>query len=272
MQQHPSRTRRRPLRPGSGCSHRCCWHQVRSGWLPAHCGPVGLSQIGPTDPPRSRCAGAAVARAQLKLWDQCGGQGGNCKEAGECVDGPFAGKACPSASSCLKQSNWYYQCLPTEGYTCIPTNGNSPGAPSGSTGGAQYTLGWWDQCGGMGGNCAGYQCLDGWYPNYACPSGTSCQRQNQWYYQCLPGGSGGATLNVWDQCGGKGGNCAGFACVDGPYPGQSCPSGTSCQRKREARRRLHFLARPMAACPPCLPASTHADASSRRGQPAPCCC
>ncbi len=64
------------------------------------------------------------------------------------------------------------------------------------------------------------------------PAGTSCQRQNQWYHQCLPGGGSGATLNVWDQCGGKGGNCNGYTCVDGPFPGQSCPSGTSCQRKR----------------------------------------
>jgi hypothetical protein len=127
----------------------------------------------PPPPPR-RCAGAAVARAQLKLWDQCGGQGGNCKEAGAgaCVDGPIPGQSCPSGSSCLKQSNWYYQCLPTEGYTCIPTNGNSPGAPQGSTGGAQYTLGWWDQCGGMGGNCNSYgQCADSVFASYACPSG-----------------------------------------------------------------------------------------------------
>ncbi len=112
--------------------------------------------------------GVATAQAQLKLWDQCGGEGGNCKDVGTCINGPFPGKDCPAGSSCLKQSNWYYQCLPTEGYTCIPTAGNTPGAPAG---GAQYTLKMWDQCGGMGGNCAGYQCVDGAYPNYACPPG-----------------------------------------------------------------------------------------------------
>ena len=185
---------------------------------------------------------AGAAAQELKLWDQCGGEGGNCKQGGTCVNGPFPGKTCPAGSSCLKQSNWYFQCLPTEGYTCIPAAGNTPGAPAGATGGAQYTLKVWDQCGGMGGNCAGYQCLDGAYPNYACPAGTSCQRQNQWYSQCLPGsggswsgsGSGSAsTLNLWDQCGGKGGNCASYTCVDGAYPGQSCPAGSTCQRLHE---------------------------------------
>jgi hypothetical protein len=56
-----------------------------------------------------------------------------------------------------------------EGYTCIPTDGTAPGGSGGS--GAQFTLNWWDQCGGMGGNCNKYQCLDGAFPNYACPSG-----------------------------------------------------------------------------------------------------
>jgi hypothetical protein len=250
---------------------------------------------------RCRSAGAsAAAQAQLRLWGQCGGQGGSCKEAGAgaCVDGPYPGKSCPAGSSCLKQSNWYYQCLPSEGYTCIPTDGKAPGGP----GGSQFTLNWWDQCGGMGGNCNNYQCVDNAYANYACPSGTSCQRQNQWvsgrgaagfsgrcffagwiggtrpavhltlgpgqaqgclrkelfgstkptlrhppnldtpqYFQCLPGSGGwsgsgsgsGSTLNLWDQCGGKGGNCAQYTCVDAIYPGQSCPAGSSCQRLHE---------------------------------------
>ncbi len=66
----------------------------------------------PTHP--HRAAGLSAAQANLKLWGQCGGQGGNCKEAGgACVDGPVPGSSCPTGSSCLKQSNWYYQCLPT---------------------------------------------------------------------------------------------------------------------------------------------------------------
>ena len=115
-------------------------------------------------------AGLAGAQAQLKLWDQCGGQGGSCN-AFACVDGPFPGQSCPAGSSCLKQSKYYYQCLPSEGYTCIPANGNGA-TPSGSSGGGssggglgapQYTLGVWDQCGGLGGNCQTYGCVDGAY-------------------------------------------------------------------------------------------------------------
>jgi hypothetical protein len=255
--------------------------------------PQGSKSCQSVQRPASSAGFSAAASAQLRLWDQCGGQGGSCRDAGGCVDAPFPGKACPSGASCLKQSNWYYQCLPTEGYTCIPTNGNPP------TGGSlQKTLNMWAQCGGMGGNCAGYQCMDGWYPNYACPAGwcsrtgaadnaavggshtllpsqssvwgpppaaagltrpsttvppqqaakadrhlaagrpplpagTSCQRQNQWYYQCLPGGGSSGTLKVWEQCGGKGGNCNSYGCVDAPFPRQSCPGGTSCQRKGE---------------------------------------
>ena len=172
------------------------------------------------------------------------------------MDGPFPGTACPSGSSCLKQSNWYYQCLPTDGYTCYPATG-SPGGGSGGSGSgsgspsaAQSSLKMWDQCGGQGGNCNSYQCVDGAFANYACPSGASCQRQNQWYHQCLPGSNGGnggnggsggsggnggpsTTLNIWEQCGGKGGNCNTFACIDSLYPGQSCAAGTSCQRLSE---------------------------------------
>jgi hypothetical protein len=79
--------------------------------------------------------------------------------------------------------------------------------------------------------------------SYGCPSGTYCSRINQWYRQCVPGsgtgaapgggGSGGGTLNMWDQCGGKGGNCASYQCVDAIYPGQACPAGSSCQRLHE---------------------------------------
>jgi hypothetical protein len=87
------------------------------------------------------------------------------------VDGPWPGASCPARSSCLKQSKFYYQCLPTDGYTCIPASGDTGDAPPGGTGAPQLTLGWWDQCGGLGGDCAQYGCQDGLFANYACPSG-----------------------------------------------------------------------------------------------------
>jgi hypothetical protein len=111
------------------------------------------------------------------------------------MNGPYPGKTCPTGSSCLKQSNWYFQCLPTEGYTCIPTDGAAPGGSGGS--GSQFTLNWWDQCGGLGGNCNKYTCVDGAFPNYACPSGTSCQRQNQWVGGHGWGAAGGG-WRLWD--------------------------------------------------------------------------
>jgi hypothetical protein len=92
------------------------------------------------------------------------------------VDGPFPAQSCPADSSCLKQSNYYYQCLPSEGYTCIPASGNSAAPAGGTSGGGwsggagagfsaapQYTLSIWDQCGGLGGNCQTYGCVDGAY-------------------------------------------------------------------------------------------------------------
>ncbi len=96
-----------------------------------------------------------------------------------------------------------------------------------------------------GGNCKQVgACIDGAYPGKACPAGAaSCQKQNNWYYQCLPGSgsaAGGPTastpavgdLKLWDQCGGEGGACKQVGtCVDGPYPGKACPAGSSCQKQ-----------------------------------------
>ncbi len=194
---------------------------------------------------------APSAGAALLMWDQCGGEGGTCKQAGAgaCVDGPYPEKACPAGSACEKQSNFYYQCLPTS--SAFPTAGGA--------------LRLYDQCGGEGGSCkqAG-ACVDAPYPGKACPAGASCQKQNNWYYQCLPAGStpsatpsatptptptpsatpsattpaasspspSAQLIKLWDQCGGEGGNCKDVGtCVNGPYPGRSCPSGSSCLKQ-----------------------------------------
>lgn len=60
---------------------------------------------------------------------------------------------------------------------------------TGSSGGS--TIPAYGQCGGAGGECAGYYCADKPFPGYKCVSGWTCQRQHRWYYQCLP-----ATLPV----------------------------------------------------------------------------
>jgi hypothetical protein len=61
----------------------------------------------------------------------------------------------------------------------------------------------------------------------------TCILADEWYQQCLPAGQNFGTLNLWDQCGGKGGSCSQFTCADGLYPGQSCPPGATCQRLHE---------------------------------------
>jgi hypothetical protein len=43
------------------------------------------------------------------------------------------------------------------------------------------------QCGGRGGDC--YQrgaCMDGPFAGTACAGGGSCERQSEWYWQCIP--------------------------------------------------------------------------------------
>ncbi|DBA75592.1 TPA: hypothetical protein ACH3X2_009146 [Trebouxia sp. C0005] len=42
----------------------------------------------------------------------------------------------------------------------------------------------YDQCGGISCKDGGTTCSDTAYN--CCPTETSCQRQNQWYWQCLP--------------------------------------------------------------------------------------
>ncbi len=49
----------------------------------------------------------------------------------------------------------------------------------------------------------------------------------------MPAAASSGILQLGDQCGGRGGNCNSFTCLDGSYPGQTCPSGSSCQRQSE---------------------------------------
>jgi hypothetical protein len=87
---------------------------------------------------------------------------------------------CPAGSSCSRINEWYYQ---TE---CVASGGGDS---------SSWAL--WEQCGGMGGNCGGPDrpCSDEPYPR-ACPSGSSCQRLNEWYHQCRPLGSGFASCRA----------------------------------------------------------------------------
>jgi hypothetical protein len=124
----------------------------------------------------------------------------------------------------------------------------------------------WQQCGGTS-NCVidGIsRCADASWMRVACSGPTSsCQRNNQWHWQCVPGtassnnnnnnnnnnntnnnnnnnnqngnsnnNGGGRVLAQWGQCGGQGGECQRMGgCSDAPFPGTSCPSGQLCQKQ-----------------------------------------
>jgi hypothetical protein len=106
-------------------------------------------------------------------------------------------------------------------FQCLPGSGGWSGSGSGST------LNLWDQCGGKGGNCAQFTCIDGLYPGQSCPAGSSCQRLHEWYSQCRPGGTSYGTCEqvaLWDQCGGKSSK-AGANATDASI---CCPAGTTC--------------------------------------------
>ena len=117
----------------------------------------------------------------------------------------------------------------------------------------------WGACGGLSSTKGHQNAAD---PAHCCAGGSTCTYVNDHYWQCLPSsaaadnlelqgaatagspagtsaagpstGSSGAALNMWDQCGGMGGNCQSYGCADAPYSGASCPAGTSsCSRLSE---------------------------------------
>lgn len=85
-------------------------------------------------------------------------------------------------------------------------------------------------------------------------------QQDEWYWQCQPGGNnnintnnnggnggnennGGKGIGMWQQCGGKGGECNKFGgCSDAAFRGASCSGGSVCKRQVG---RVHLLACPM---------------------------
>lgn len=106
-------------------------------------------------------------------------------------------------------------------------------------------LAFWDQCGGAGGECgssAAKPCVDAVWPAASLPLGTSCRRQNEYYWQVLPDNEGSQaplatrnglqTLPLWAQCGGTGGSCgAEYPCTDSPWPSTECQPSTRCDRQ-----------------------------------------
>ena len=88
---------------------------------------------------------------------------------------------------------WFWQCQPSGSGGSGGSGGNGGNLGNGgNSGGNESTtkpsgvvLNKWQQCGGTGGDCGKFSCQDGPYPSASCPSGTTCQKQSQWFYQCL---------------------------------------------------------------------------------------
>jgi hypothetical protein len=199
--------------PGTACVRQSEWHH--------QC--LFVEALGPESGNGNGGGGGGGPQegAAVELWGQCGGLGGDCARRGRCADGPYPGLACAAGSACVRQSEWYHQCL--------PANSSAPAAAPGGGGAAVVPV--WHQCGGEGGDCPALGCRDGPFPGLACAEGAACERLSNWYHQCRPagGGSGGGgeeegggdglLLDHWAQCGGLGGDCwRAAACADAPYP------------------------------------------------------
>jgi hypothetical protein len=120
------------------------------------------------------------------VWGACGGLSSTPAQQNT-ADPAFC---CASGTTCTYLDDYYWQCLPPAaggggGGSTGDTGGSSGGGGS-STGSGGGGLKIWDQCGGMGGNCNSYGCVDGPYSGASCPAGAVCQRSSSWYYQCLP--------------------------------------------------------------------------------------
>lgn len=180
----------------------------------------------------------------VPAYGQCGGAGGECSKY-YCDDKAFPGVACTSGWSCVRQHRWYYQCLP-DGSVATGAVTPAPAVVANGTVIPKY-----GQCGGAGGVCSRYSaCADAAFAGYTCDGGQSCQRQQMYFWQCLPpvSAANGTTTTTttpppsvsllpFAQCGGNGGMCAVYsACADAAFPIYHCPSGWSCQRQVRMRR------------------------------------
>lgn len=175
----------------------------------------------------------------IPAYGQCGGAGGECSKF-YCNDAQFPGVSCTNGWSCVRQHRWYYQCLPggtnstttsTGSSTSITTVVNSTAIPA------------YGQCGGAGGLCTKFSaCADAAFRGYTCANGYNCQRQQLYFWQCVPGGATtttapasnttGSSLLPYAQCGGTGGICSVYSsCSDTAFPGYGCGNGWVCQRQ-----------------------------------------
>jgi len=150
-------------------------------------------------------------QACTEVWGKCNGKG-------------FRKRSCCDGSECVKQNDWYSQCLPT---SSNPVPVPKPRRPKQQCNGCSCFK---EQCGGQGyqgptccepgstctvqnrrvskcvpdtcdgpqgkkctclhGKCGGKSSFDGWTYGFrgvkCCETGSTCVKENEWYSQCRP--------------------------------------------------------------------------------------
>ncbi|WIA40619.1 hypothetical protein OEZ86_013955 [Tetradesmus obliquus] len=150
---------------------------------------------------------------------QCGGRGSTvvngrpgCGAPGmQCWDAPWTGTTCQAGTVCQRSNEWWWFC----NWGSTPTR---PIIPA------------WAQCGGRsstpynglpGCGSTGRECADRAWSGVTCVAGHSCQRDNEWWWGCKPGGS-------TDPCAGR--TCSGRgSCSNGVCSCQAGWSGANCE-------------------------------------------
>jgi hypothetical protein len=150
--------------------------------------PSGTNGTNEQGPAGSSSSGQPVGA--LMEFEQCGGAGGGCHSYGKeaCVDAIWPGKGCQAGFECVRQSFFYRQCLKPE---VVKNLGSAwvTSAPAARADCPKGFVGFQQQCGGSGGQCKddaklGGECKDAAAPGVCCEPGTTCQRVNEWFWQC----------------------------------------------------------------------------------------
>jgi hypothetical protein len=111
--------------------------------------------------------------SQVAMWSACGGLSSTPAQ----LNAADAALCCAAGSACTYVNDHYWQCRPY-------SDGDTIREITGATAADGSAPGMWGQCGGMGGGCQPYGCVDG--PFARCPAGSSCLRLSHWFYQCQP--------------------------------------------------------------------------------------
>ncbi|KAK9823091.1 hypothetical protein WJX72_000218 [[Myrmecia] bisecta] len=154
---------------------------------PAPPAPTSTPTPAPPPPATTTPAAASDTPAQAGDYEQCGGRGASC--TGDfCQDVKYSDNPCSNINfGCLRINEWYWQCVPAAFVkSVVPASPTPPPIPQTANCGA-LPVGAYTQCGGLGGYCAGSQCVDGTWAGACCEdAGYTCVKYDKWYRQCRP--------------------------------------------------------------------------------------